>query len=128
MYFNLRKTAVYDAIIFYRMFPIGLLRFFKVILLYPGFTVLFIYGARYILSRFARLEVNLYFSQDFLLGVYLILIPIGFSVLFFELFGRNYLRYPAIKDRENLADRLEYNCARIMARATAVSYGLGEKE
>ena len=128
MYFNLRKTAVYDAIIFYRMFPIGLLRFFRVILLYPGFTVLFIFGARYVLSRFAQLEVNLYFSQDFLLGLSFILIPTGFSVLFFELFGRNYLRYPAIKDRENLADRLEYNCARIRARATAVSYGLGEKE
>ncbi len=128
MYFNLRKSAVYNAVVFYRVFPIGLLKFYKIVLLLPGFIFLGIWTIHGLLSKYAQLNIDVYAKPDILLGLSLILIPLGLSVSFFELFGRNYLRYAPTRDKENLADLLDYNSVRIMGEAGAVSRSLGEKE
>ncbi len=118
MIFNFKKSEIYKAVIFYRYFPAGILKFYRVLL----FVMALIPLGIVIVGKFV--EINLVVS----IGWTLIVLPIAFSVLFFELFGSYYLKFPKIKSTNNIADFFEYEAAKVFDRAFEISRGLGENE
>src|SRR3989344_417265 len=118
MIFNFRKSGIYKAVIFYRIFPAGILKFYRVLLLVLG------------LLPVVFLAVNKTYSVqvDLSIGWSYILLPIACSVLFFEFFGNYYLKYPKISSTDNIADLMEYEAARVFDRAFELSRAFGEKE
>lgn len=117
MIFDLRKSEIYKAVVFYRLFPAGILKFWRVLL--------FILA----LAPIVFLAVNkAYPTQvDISIGWTLIVLPFAFSSLFFEFFAGYYLKYPKIKSTNNIADLLEFEAAKVFDRAFEVSRGFSEK-
>lgn len=117
MIFDLKRSQIYKAIIFYRLFPAGTLKFYRVLL--------FILA----LAPVVFLAVNkAYPTQvDISIGWTLIVLPFAFSSLFFELFAGYYLKYPKIKSTNNIANLLEFEAAKVFDRAFELSRGFGEK-
>lgn len=116
MVFNLRQSSIYKAVLFYRLFPVGILKFWRVLLFVLALTpaVLWIIGRAYPI----QITINI--------GWLFIVLPFAFSVLFFELFGDYYLKYPKIRSTSNIAELIEFEAARVFDRAFELSRGLGE--
>lgn len=117
MIFDLKKSEIYKAVVFYRLFPPGILRFYEILFFIMGAVPFLILGV----NNFS----NVLIVVD--IGWAYIFIPIAFSILFFELFGGYYLRYPKVKGTNNIAEFLEYEAAGIFDRAFRVSNAYGEK-
>ncbi|MDP3792909.1 MAG: ATP-dependent Clp protease ATP-binding subunit [bacterium] len=118
MIFDLKKSKIYKAVLFYRLFPAGILKFYRVLFFVLGlmpviFTV-----------------VNRAYDTDITvsIGWTLVVLPFAFSVWFFELFGNYYLKYPKIRSTNNLADLMEYEAARMFDRAFELSRSFSEKK
>lgn len=114
MNYNLRTSKIYKAVIFSRLFPLGLLRFFRISILGVGLVSAVAYGV-----TSAYLD-NLA-SEGLLFGVFLTSFSLGLSLLFFEIYNYYYLRYPDIVQTDNLADLLNFSSAKIMDRAERFS-------
>lgn len=61
-----------------------------------------------------------------LLGIARILLPFGFMILFFEVFFNYYLKYPKIKDPNNLAEFMDFDSAMVLEIAGMLSGSLKE--
>ena len=110
MNFNLRGAQIYKAVIFYKLFPKRLLVFYKILFFVLGLLPFVIS----ILNSAIEYQINMGLGWSF------IFLPLAFSVLFFELFGNYYLRYPKIKSTDpRSADR-------VSPEALAVAQGYGE--
>ena len=118
MIFNFRKAEIYKATIFYRFFPAGLLRFYRVLFFVCGLAPIMLTISDKVFST----------QFNFSIGWSLIALPLALSVLFFEIFGGYYLKYPRVKSTNNIADLLEFEAARVFDRAFEFSRALGEKE
>lgn len=135
MYFNLKKSPVYKALIFEKTFSTSLLRFFKNLFLttgaLAGSAYLIIINQAFIFTAFeipARLHGIWWLAPSLWLGLFLILTPIGLSLLFFQIFYAFYLKEPReIKSEENLAEFLNYDAAYILNNAIAASSRLKEE-
>ncbi len=117
MDFNLKKAAIYKAVLFYRVFPVRVLMFYRILFFVLGLVPIIL---KLISSVGLPIEIKIGWSYIFL--------PIAFSIMFFEFFGNYYLRYPPIGQSENLADFLDFDSARIFARAFEMSKFWGETE
>jgi len=117
MIFDLRKSEIYRAVAFYRIFPANLLKFYRALLLILGTTPFVLAGINYVFET----QVNIG------LGWSLVVLPFAFSVMFFELFGNYYLKHPKIKSTNNIADLIEFEAAKVFDRAFELARGLGEK-
>lgn len=128
MTFNFKNSGIYKAVVFYRLFPAGILKFYRILLFVLGFVPLILFAINNVYNT--QVNINI--------GWMLIVFPIAFSVLFFELFGNYYLKFPRIRstnpryaggfgEASNLADLIEYEAARVFDRAFELSRGLGEK-
>src|SRR3989344_7632063 len=118
MTFNLKKPEIYKAVIFYRIFPGGILKFYRILLFTLASVPVIFLAVNY------AYETKIHIS----IGWVYVVLPFAFSVLAFELFGNHYLKYPKIKSSENIADLMEFEAARMFDRAFELSRGLGEKE
>jgi len=116
MIFNFRKSNIYKAVIFYRIFPSGILKFYRVLLFILGLVPL----ALFFVNKAYPVQI------DPSIGWLYIILPFAFSVLFFELFGNYYLKYPKIGSTNNIVDLMEFEAARLFDRAFELSRGLGE--
>ena len=117
MIFDLRKSEIYKAVLFYRLFPAGILKFYRVLL----FTLAAVPLVLWVIHRAITTQVVIN------LGWSLVVLPFAFSSLFFELFAGYYLKYPKIKSTNNIVDLMEFEAARMFDRAIELSRGLGEK-
>ncbi len=88
--------------------------------------MLVLFGVKNLIENLTTFKVNFYLTSQALAGWSFILLPLGFSVLFFEIFGRYYLRYPVIRDNDNVAELLEFEAADVFDRAFALSGKMGE--
>ena len=118
MVFDLRSSRIYRAVLFYRVFPAGILKFWRVLLLILGLIPVLL--AVFNLVHQTQLNISV--------GWTLVVFPFGFSALFFEFFAQYHLKYPKIKSTNNVADLIEFEAARIFDRAFELSRSLGEKE
>ncbi|OGN05421.1 MAG: hypothetical protein A3B99_01085 [Candidatus Yanofskybacteria bacterium RIFCSPHIGHO2_02_FULL_44_12b] len=118
MDFNPNKSSIYDAVVFYRIFPGGLMKLYRVLLFGIGFVSLGFWGIKKFFSILANFNFVPSVNPDGLLGIALIFLPIGFAVLFFELFGEYHLKNPKAEAGDNLADILDYHSARILSEAS----------
>jgi ATP-dependent Clp protease ATP-binding subunit ClpC len=118
MVFDLRQSGIYKAIRFYRIFPVWILKFWRVLLFVLALIPVFIF----VINK--AYDTQIYVS----LGWTLIALPFALSALFFEWFGEYYLKYPKIGATNNTADLLEYEAAKVFERAFEISRSLGEKE
>src|SRR3989344_7586826 len=84
MIFNLRHSEIYKAVLFYRLFPAGILKFYKILF----FTLGLIPAGVLIINKASLTSVNIS------IGWSLIVLPFAFSSLFFELFAEHYLKNP----------------------------------
>ncbi|OGN02678.1 MAG: hypothetical protein A2655_03115 [Candidatus Yanofskybacteria bacterium RIFCSPHIGHO2_01_FULL_43_42] len=118
MIFDFEKSAIYKAVLFFHLFPAGVLKFCRIMFFVLGSIPigLFLVNMAYPLS----LQIHL--------GWAMIAFPLGLSTLFFELFGSYFLKYPKIKSTGNIADLLEYQAARVFEQAFKFSRSFGEKE
>ncbi len=116
MDFDLKNSQIYKAVIFYGLFPNWLLRIYRTSFLIIGSLPL----AGLMADKFFAANINLN------LGWAYVFLPLGFSVLFFELFGNYYLRYPKIPKNNNLAEQLEYEAAAVMEKAYIMANKIGE--
>lgn len=118
MIFDFKKAEIYKAVLLYRIFPGGILKFYRVLLLVLGLVpvILFFVNQAY------NLEVQIS------LGWTLAVLPFAASVIFFELFAGYYLKFPKIRSTDNIADLIEFEAARVFDRAFELSRALGEKE
>jgi ATP-dependent Clp protease ATP-binding subunit ClpC len=130
MEFNFKKSKIYKAVQFSKILPYGFLKFWRVFCLVIGFVCLSIFGLLYFQEIFLVniLFFNLFSLSDsyFFLGLSYILIPIGFSILFLEIYYNQYLKYPKIISSNNLADFLDFEAAMSINDASLIS--LGQKE
>ncbi len=148
MVFDLKKSQIYTAVVFCRMFPLGILKFYRIIFLMSGFILVGLSGIKSLLEYFTAYKVELYLRPETMTGLTYILLPFGFSMLFFELFGKYYLRYPKIDSSDprsagrtspeasatargfgeasNIAEFLEFEAADIFDRAYRLSGKTGE--
>lgn len=121
MKFDLPKAQIYKAVTFYHLFPVGILKFYRILLFTLGLVPL------------GMAAVNMVFplNVNISIGWSLIVLPFAFSALFFELFGNYYLKYPNTstggKSSDNIAELLEFEAAKVFDRAFELSRGLGEK-
>ena len=128
MIFNLKKSDIYKAVMFYRYFPAGLLKFYRILFFVLGFIPLIFWMAKVFIVLSLKLGVSFdLIVPDILLWSYIFL-PIAFSVLFFEIFGKYYLKHPRIKSTDNIAELMEFEAAKMLDRAFELSRALGEKE
>lgn len=104
--------------LFYRIFPGGILKFYRVLLLVLALVPL------------GFLIINLVYETQvsISIGWTFVILPFAFSFLFFELFGNHYLKHPKIKSTNNIADLFEFEAGRVFERAFELARGLGEKE
>ncbi len=129
MIFDLKKSEIYKAVTFYRLFPRGILKFYRILLFVLAVVPVVFLAINYVY------ETQIHIS----IGWVYIALPFVFSVLFFELFGDNYLKYPKVKSTDpryaggfgeasNIADLMEFEAARVFDRAFELSRGFSEKE
>ena len=122
MYFNLKSAQIYKAIIFYKLFPARLLKFLRIAFFILAILGLGIYGFnQFQLDKdIPTLTVN---NTGF--GLLLIFLPLGFSILFLEIFGRS-LKEPAVRQNDNYAELLDFDSACIFAAALSLSRAFKE--
>ena len=118
MVFDFKKSEIYKAVLFYRLFPAGILKFYRILLLVLAFVPI----AFLVINRAYQAPLNVS------IGWTVVVLPFALSALFFELFGSYYLKFPRVKSTNNIADLLEFEAARVFDRAFEFSRGLGEKE
>lgn len=114
--FDLRKSEIYKAVVFYRLFPAGILKFYRILLFTFGLVPI----GTFIINSGYQIQVNIS------IGWTLVVMPLGFSLLFFEWFAENYLKYPKKSSTNNIADLMEFEAAKVFDRAFELSRGLGE--
>jgi len=115
--FDLKKSEIYKAVRFHRLFPAGILKFWRVLLFTLGLVPL----ALFIINKGYETGGNIS------LGWLFIVLPFAFSVVFFELYGKYYLQQPTIMSTDNIADLLEFEAARIFDQAFELSRSWGDK-
>src|SRR3989344_7263325 len=111
MIFNFKKSEIYKAVIFYRIFPAGILKFYRVLLLVCGLTPVVLMVVDNVFETQIGLSI----------GWTLIVLPLAVSVLFFELFGKYYLKYPKIRSTNNIVELMEFEAAKVFDRAFELS-------
>ena len=109
------------------MLPAGLLKFIKTLCFIIGGAALIAFGFSYLVSE---LEVVswLVARREFFNGLVLIFLPVGFSVLFLEIFGEAHLKQTKSRSNENVAEILDFGSANIFADALSISHLSGEEE
>lgn len=131
MEFNLQKSQIYKAISFSKLLILGPLKFWRILFLIVGSIGVMAHLITKMLERTAvLLPTTLCISgtlcipassNDLFSGLAYIFLPLGFSVLFLEVFFNYYLKYPKIKDQDNLAELLDFDVAKILDKANSVS-------
>lgn len=117
MFFDLKQAKIYKAVSFYKLFSADLLKVYRVLFIFIG-LVPFIFVA----------VSNVISLSPIGFGLSFIFFPLALSIIFFELFGAFYLRYPKIEKTENIAELLEFEAAIMFDRAFRLSAFIGEKE
>ncbi len=115
--FDLERADIYKAVMFYRIFPAGILKFFRISLFCLGLVPVIVFAVSKIYDL--QFAVNIGWS--------LILLPLALSICFFELFANYYLKYPEIKNADNIAELLDFEAARVFDRAFELSSNRGEE-
>lgn len=154
MTFNLKKSKIYKAIIFNETFHPRILKLLRMIFLFLGIVALMVFLLAHdysfdivaipiikdlpfaqelpVLGEDVKFDFALYsalpVSSNIFLGYSLIFIPIGIFILLFELFFKFNLKYPKIKESDNIAELLSYDSARVFAISSTASNALREKE
>lgn len=114
--FNLKQADMYKAVLFYRIFPAGILKLFRILFFCLGLSPV-------VVSAVSKIY-DLQFAVN--IGWSLIFLPIAFSIYFFEIFASYYLKYPEIKNSDNIADFLDFEAAMVFDRAFELSSNFGE--
>lgn len=125
MTFNLREAKIYKAVSFQRLLIFGPLKFWRILFLVAGFFALAAQGinlAVYKLARYSLLATpNLWVSLAY------ICIPVGFTILFWEIFFEIYLKGPAIQQNpDNTAELLDFDAASVLDWAFGFSRLMNE--
>jgi len=117
MTFDLKQAGIYRAVLLYRVFPAGVLKFYRI--------AFFSLGLAPVVMTVASNIYNFQFTID--LGWSFVFLPIALSIFFFELFANHYLKFPKVENTGNIADLLEFEAARVFDRAFKFSRKLDEK-
>ena len=117
MTFNFKKAEIYKAVIFYHLFPAGVLKFHRILFFILGLTPIVLS----VINKVYETGISTSLNWSY------IVLPVAASIIFFELFGNYYLKYPKIRSTNNLADLLEYEAAKIFDEAFKLSCSFGEK-
>jgi len=121
MYLNLAELKTYKAVKFYNLFSPGLMRFFKFSFFLLGAIAWIAFG----ISKVT--PFNLYFTPDVFSGLAHLFLPSAFFILLLEIFGKH-LKYPKIKDPNNIWELFDFNSAMVLKKAMIFSKSLKEKE
>ncbi len=122
MKFDLYTSKIYRAVDLANVFPHFVLKSWRIMLLTVGGVAPVLYGISLLLHNYDLGTVLL--TSDQWRGLSFIFLPMGFSVLFFEIFFDQYLKYPQISENaNNIADYLDYDAARLIDRAYKISAG-----
>lgn len=120
MKFDLYSSKIYRAVDLANVFPHFVLKSWRIMLLAVGGVAPALYGISLLLNNYDLGTVLL--TGDQWKGLSFIFLPMGFSVLFFEIFFDQYLKYPKIYEHEdNIADYLDYDAASLVDRAYKIS-------
>lgn len=131
MGFNFKKSQIYKAVRFSRLLVLGSLKFWRVLFLTIGFISLGFYAVNYLLVKIDPASANEVWRKlpntGTLLGWAYILLPLGFFILFLNIFFSYYLKYPRVRANEqNLAEFLDFDSAKVIANAGIISRLLKE--
>lgn len=152
--FNLKNAKIYRAVLFQKSFPPRYLRLLRIGFLLLGFIALIVYwmfvgfsfsipGLPFFDSLFFSGETSfvgegagvdfslqgvISISPNIFLGLAYMFFPIGFFLLFFEIFFNFFLKYPKVSKTNNSAEFLTFHAAVIFSKAFAISSRLKERE
>lgn len=123
--FDFSKTQIYKAVALSHLFLFGSPRFWRILLLTFGAIALAIF---IILSLPACYDCpSSYLPYAKYLAWAYLLLPLGFSALFFEIFFNHYLKQPRVKENEeNILEFLNFDAANVLSNALSVSQALRE--
>lgn len=117
MFFDLKKSKIYKAVVFLKIFPPKILKFWRSLLLFLGLGLLIIY----LITKFIGNE------NEIFLGIAYIFLPAGFSILFFEIYFESYLKHPKNLNEENIAEFLDFDSANVFDKTISTSKFFKEK-
>jgi ATP-dependent Clp protease ATP-binding subunit ClpC len=112
MEFNLNQSQIYKAVKFSKFLFLGPLKLWRVLFSIISLGSLIVYTLTYVS---AKLAINLPIKNSQLfLGIFFIFFPLWVSVVFLEIFFNYYLKYPKIRDENNLAEFLDFDAASVL--------------
>ena len=120
MKFDLATSKIYKAVTLFKIFPHVVIKTWRILLLAAGIIAIISYTITLYFGGFHIGIIALSSRQWQALS--LILLPLGFSVLFFEIFSDIYLKNPRTKvDEENIAEFLDFDSAKLLDRAFKIN-------
>lgn len=130
MELDLHRSQIYKAVGFLKLLVFGPLKFWRILFLIAGFVNIGLFlSMRFLEYAISNSLIELDMSaidNNIFLGWGYILIPLGFSILFWEIHFNSYLKYPKITNEQNLAEFLDFDSAITLDRADSISRSLNE--
>lgn len=129
MDFNFQKTRIYKSVSISRFFGLGSPRFWRIVFLISGGLFFIIFAVLTILQKNNLIQSipQTIRSANLFLGWAYILLPLGFSALFLEIFYNFYLKRPKIKeDESDILEFLDFDAASVLSGALSISQTLRE--
>lgn len=111
---DITRAPTYQVAQFYRTFPIKVVRFWRSV--FVGIGVVFILSVG-VLSVLELINVSSGLSLSVLLGIGLITLPWGVTMLFLEIFLDSYYARPSLRPNATVAERLDLEAAQVILRA-----------
>lgn len=130
MYFDLKKAKIYKAFVFEQIFfPRILHSFILVCLWLSGISFAIFLLSKGLTFTVFGISINfaLSLNADMFQGMLFLILPIGLTALFFEIFYKFYLQYPTIKKgEENWAEYLDFSTFHVFQKAFSASRRMNE--
>ena len=121
MEFYFKQSRIYQAVKFSRLLVLGPLKLWRILFLIAGVAALGFYVLNRLFTGLDFVLVNNFWrgfnASGAFLGSAYIFLPLGFGVLFLEIFFNYYLKYPKIRDENNLAEFLDFDAAILLDKA-----------
>ncbi len=125
MTFDVKNSEIFDAVELSRFLSHWTMKRLRNAFFILGFCSFALYGLS--LLGAPNILIFGFLSRLMLGGLSYLLIALGMSVLFFEIYFDSHLKNPKVRDADNIAEFLDFDAAEVLARAFRTSIAIGEQ-
>lgn len=118
------KYSIFKTVKFLNIIPLWLLKVIRLIFILIALTGLIIFLLHWTeILNFLHFKSSIekLLNKDFSLALFYLFLPIGVSLIFFEIFIEFYLKNPPIKEGEEIIEYLDFDSAQVFYKAEKIA-------